>query len=48
MKWIIGIAIGVLWILAVLCYLALFKGAARGDRLLDENKYEDSENNKIN
>ncbi|MGL5820379.1 MAG: hypothetical protein ACRCYE_01945 [Sarcina sp.] len=41
MKWTIGIII--LWILGVLFYLALFKGAARGDKLLDDGNKRDKE-----
>ncbi|MGL4740626.1 MAG: hypothetical protein ACRC41_07455 [Sarcina sp.] len=49
MKWTIGIVLLILWILAVLFYLALFKGAARGDRFIEEAKKKDKEeDNKLN
>ncbi|MGL4656448.1 MAG: hypothetical protein ACRCWM_11330 [Sarcina sp.] len=41
----IAMIIGGIWIVGVLFYLALFKAAARGDRMLEEF-YEESEDEK--
>lgn len=40
---ILALIIGGVWIVGILFFLALFKAAARGDRMLEEFKDEDVE-----